>query len=168
MKEIISNRIKKDISSLSIETISLMAAIAIGTLIVAPAIMALLSMFKQSIDYTMNIYLSMIKKFVFPFSCSVIFIVYVIILVRLQCAEADLLSVFKKNPIFVIFLLATLWMVASQFYNGAEYAFAGYSVEALGETFGMEIGYFVFILFGATQIKIEIHKKFLIRLLLSV
>lgn len=158
------NIITRDISSLSNETTSLVAAISLGSLIVAPAFMAMLSSFKQSIDYTMMIYLAMIKNLVFPFACSLIFLLYIIMIVRLHKLGAKLQDIFKSNPVFIIFSLMVIWMVGSQFYNGADYAFSSFAVDALGETFGMELSYIIFVLFGATQIKIEKHKKILLRI----
>lgn len=165
MKEDSENkRIISDISSLSDQTISLAASIGLGALLVAPAFMAILASFKRSIDYTMMIYLSMIKNLVFPFACSITFLIYIVLIVRLYKQGVKLQDILKKNPLFILFAICVIWMLGSQFYNGADYAFSSFAVDSLGETFGMELSYFVFILFGATQVKIEKHKRCLLRI----
>ena len=165
MKKVTSKeRIVDDIGSLSIETISIVSSIGLGSLLSAPALMAILASFKRSIDYTMMIYLAMIKNLVFPFACSVVFLIYIVSFVRMYKHGAKLQNILKKNPLFIIFAVCVIWILGSQFYNGADYAFSSYAVDALGETFGMELSYFVFILFGATQIKIEKHRRLLLRI----
>ena len=157
-----------ELGSISDEAVSLGAALAMGFFLVAPGFMALMAMFKQNIDFTMNIYLSMIKHLVFPTACAIVLIVYIIVIIRLENKGATLGKIFRRNPTFVIFMLSVLAIVASQFYVGAQYALTGYCAAALGETFGMEICYFIFILFGATQIKVEAHKRVLLRIQLIV
>ncbi len=152
-----------EIGSISDGVVSLGATLAMGVLLFAPALMAVMAMFKRSIDFTMNIYLSMIKHLVFPVACAIVLVIYLIVIIRYQSAGVPIKKIIKKNPIFAIFFVTSVLILASQFYNGAEYAFTGFCAAALGETFGMEICYFVFVLFGATQIKVESHKRFLLR-----
>jgi O-antigen ligase len=152
-----------EIGSLSDGTLSLAATLAMGVLFAAPLLMAIMAMFKQSIDFTMNIYLSMIKNLVFPLACSIVLVIYIIVVIRMHERGESFKEILKKNPTFIIFFLCALFIVGSQFYNGAQYALTGFCAAALGETFGMELSYIVFILFGATQVKVESHKRFLLR-----
>lgn len=159
-----TKKLSKEIGSISDGVISLTASLAMGILLTAPAIMAVMAMFKQSIDFTMYMYLSMIKNLVFPLACSIVLIIYLILITRYQTAGVSIKRIVLKNPVFLIFSIASLLILISQFYNGMQYALTGFCSQSLGETFGMEICYFVFILFGATQVKEESHKKWLLRI----
>ncbi len=60
--------------------ICFIATLAMMALVIAPALMALISMFTRSIDFTMNIYMPLVKQVVFPFACSLIFLIYIFII----------------------------------------------------------------------------------------
>ena len=153
-----------ELAILSDSVISLGASLAIGLLIVTPAIMAVIAIFKQDIDFTMNLYIPMVKHLAFPFACSIILIVYIISIIRLKANKVSIIKIFQQNPTFVIFFIAVVLIIISQFYNGLDYAIFGTSSITLGESFGMEIGYFIFVLFGASQVKEEKHKRNLLRI----
>ncbi len=155
---------EEGIDSISYKTISLVAALGIGLLIASPALMAVLAMWKRNVDFTMTIYVPLIRNVVFPFACSIIALIYLIKIIKLNRVGVSLSDIFKKNPVFVLFLITVLLMIASQFYVEPIYALSGFYVPVIGESFGMELSYIVFILFGATQIKEVIHKHILLRL----
>ncbi len=151
------------LGSVSDKTISLLATIAMFILIAAPGIMSIIDMFKKNIDYTLLVYLDMIQIWAFPMVSVIVFFVYILVLLRIRNSRVGLARVVKNNPIFVIFSLAILLIVISQLYNGMEFAAHAFYVTTIGESFDMEITYFVFILFGATQVRKESHKHFLLR-----
>ena len=158
------NKLIREIGSLSDEAVSLAATLSDGALILIPAFMAVLAMIKRDIDFTMNLYPAMIRNFVFPVACTIVFIIYVVEIIRMLHTGKNLMSVLKRNPVFLIFSLTVIWMFISQIINGLEYAVTGFCAASLAETFPMEICYIVFLLFGASRIKIEAHKKLLLRI----
>ena len=143
--------------------VSVLATAAMMLFILAPGIMALMAMCMRSIDFTMVVYLRMIKNWIFPCACSMILVIYVTDILRIKLAGERLSDHIRKNPVWAIFAGAVFLMINSQLYNGLFYAIMGYSSAALGETFGMEVGYFVFILYGAAKISRESHKKLIFR-----
>ena len=154
----------KEIGLISDSITSFVASVAMGILLIIPALMAIIAMFKQNIDFTMNLYIPMIKHLAFPFACAIVFLIYIIYIIRLWVNKVSIKEVLLENPTFIIFFFVSALIIISQFYNGIEYAILGTSAVTLGESFGMEIGYFVFILFGATQVKVESHKRNLLRI----
>ena len=145
------------------KNISLIAMLAMGVLIIAPALMAILSMIVRSIDFTMNIYLSLIKKVAFPFACSIVFLLYIMIIYNWIKKKRGVKRILIENPLLIVLLLIVILIMISQFYNGIEYALSGFCAKSLGETFGMELCYFLFVLTGAAQIRVEDHKRILLR-----
>ncbi|MCR5323404.1 MAG: leucine-rich repeat protein [Lachnospiraceae bacterium] len=157
-------KIIHEIGSLSDKAVSLAATLASGALLVIPAVMALLAMIRRDIDFTMYMYPAMIKYFVFPFACSVIFIIYIVEIIRMIHSGRNLMTILVKNPVFLVFSLFIVWIVISQCANGLLYAVTGFCSASLAETFPMELCYVIFTLFGATRIKLEAHKKLLLRI----
>ena len=162
-EKITSSPLLNEIGSLSDYTLSFAASVAMAILIITPALMAVIAMFKQSIDFTMNLYIPMVKHLAFPFACSIVLLIYILYIIRLIKTKANIKNILLQNPAFIIFFIVSILIIISQLFNGIEYAILGTSAVTLGESFGMEISYFVFILFGATQVKIESHKRNLLR-----
>ena len=65
----------KEIGLISDSITSFVASVAMGILLIIPALMAIIAMFKQNIDFTMNLYIPMIKHLAFPFACAILSIV---------------------------------------------------------------------------------------------
>ena len=146
------------------EKISITSSTAMALFIMSAALMACFAIRKKSIDYIMNTYPDIIKYFVLPLMAVMIFAVYLMVIGKIIADGKSILKTVKNNPVFIIFSLAVILMIYSQYYNGLEYALSGYCSASLAETFPMEMIYFVFVLFGATQVRKEVHKRFLIRM----
>ena len=150
------------------EKISVTSCTAMALFIMSAAIMAGMSIKKKSIDFIMNSYPDIIKYFILPLMAIMVFGVYLMVIEKMRKDGAGLFKTIKKNPIFAIFTLAVILMIWSQIYNGMEYALNGYCSASLAETDPMEMIYFIFILFGATQVRKEAHKRFLLRMQMLV
>ncbi len=151
------------IKNLTDDEISLVASAAMALFIIAPTIMAVMAMFVRKIDFTMNTYLEMIKSWVFPFACFISLLLYICVIIRLKLNGGSFFRAVFANPVIIIFAVMIVLIFISQWYNGLPHAIKGYCAAALGETFLMEMGYFVFILFAASQVKKEKYKQILIR-----
>ncbi|MCR5685284.1 MAG: O-antigen ligase family protein [Lachnospiraceae bacterium] len=150
------------------DKISVTATTAMALFIMSAAIMAVAAMYKKSIDFIMNTYPDVIKFFIFPLMGVMVFGVYLMVIGKMRADGVKLVTVLKKNPVFIIFAAATILILYSQYYNGFDYAVSGYCAASIQETFLMELSYFVFVLFGATQVRKESHKRFLLRMQILV
>ena len=144
-------------------TISKLATAAITIALAFPGVVAILAMFNKTKDYSLSWHMLATQSYILPELCVIAFIIYIIIFLRAKKQNASLKDILKKNPLIIIFSILVIWMFVSQVYNGLGYALKGYSVISLGETFDMEIAYFIFVLFCGTQVKVEKHKIFLMR-----
>ena len=142
--------------------ISLIATVAMVLFILAPALIALIDMEKKSIDFIMNTYIPLMRDRVFPIASLIILVLYILLAMRMKSEGVSLIKVLEHNPAAVFFAAAVILMLVSQLFNDIEHT-PNYYAFSLGESFGMELSYFIFILFGATQVRVESHKQFLIR-----
>ena len=145
------------------DKISLVSCGAMLLFIMSAAIMAGMAIRKKSIDFIMNSYPDIIKYYVLPLMAIMISAVYLMVIGKMIADRKNFFKVLKRNPVFIIFTAAVILMVFSQIYNGMDWALSGFCSSSLTETFPMEMTYFVFILFGATQVRKESHKRFVIR-----
>ncbi|MBR5178191.1 MAG: O-antigen ligase family protein [Lachnospiraceae bacterium] len=151
------------IGNVSDNVISLLATSAMMILLIIPAFMSIVDLFEQSIDFTLAYYLDVVQIWAFPLVSVMVFIIYLFVFLKLRNENIRLIAVVKRNPIFVIFSIVVLLMVVSQLYNDVWTATHAFYITIVGESFDMEITYFIFILFGATQVRKESHKSFLLR-----
>lgn len=151
------------LGNVSDKTISLLATLAMFVLLFAPALMSVIDMFKQSIDFTLAYYIDIIQVWAFPIVSVIVFIIYLLVFLQIRNRGIDLLTIVKKNPVFVIFSISVVLMVISQITNDTWTVEHSFYMTVVGESFDMEITYFIFILFGATQVRKEAHKRFLLR-----
>ena len=145
------------------DKISLVSCTAMLLFIMTTAIMAVFAINKKSIDFTMNTFPDIIKYFTIPMMCILIFVVYLMVIDKIDTDGKSVFKVIRSNPLFIVFAAAVVMMLASQIYNGMEYALSGFCSASIAETFPMEIAYFVFILFGAAQIRKKSHKRLITR-----
>ena len=152
------------LGNVSDKTISIIAMIAIGLMIVEPIGMSIYDICKKSVDLTLVVTWNVIRVWIFPTVSVAAFILYFLVFLRIRKENNGLLNVIKKNPLFIIFSLVVLLMTISQIYNGMESEVAGVPDYVRGESFDMQYSYFIFILFAATQVRLESHKLWLMRL----
>ena len=160
----------ESLGNVSDERISFLASCAVFIMLVTPAIVAVLDMFLVSISFTTILYQDFVAYTIFPLVSIIAFVLYFLNICRLKKEKKNILLLLKQNIVLVLFSGAVLWMFLSQFINGIDYAMGGFHDNTIFETFDMQFGYFIFVLFCATQVRIEKHKRFLLRsqMLISV
>ncbi len=156
------------LGSVSQNTVSLLATIAISIAFIFPAVVAILAMLIKTTDFSLAWHMLYTQSYVLPAVCVISFAIYILVFARAKLENANLKEIIRKNPLLILFSLLVLLMFISQAYNGLDYAFGEYFIMQLGETFDMELSYFIFVLFCGTQVKIEKHKAFLLRVHLLV
>ncbi|MBP5331710.1 MAG: O-antigen ligase family protein [Lachnospiraceae bacterium] len=155
---------RESAAKISDRQISITASVAMSLFIIATALMSVFAMIKRSIDFTMDIFPAIIKYMAFPLTSIIVVAVYFLVIAKTKAEGRSFLKIIKSNPLFVVFAAMVIFIICSQIYNGMDYALSGFCSASIAETFPMEIGYFIFVLFGATQVKMENHKRLLMRL----
>ena len=153
----------KNLGSVSEERISLIAVIGISIAVFSHAVIAIIAMIFKTVDFSLTKHMLVNMNYLFPAICAVSFIVYVLVFLKAKNENASLKVILIKNPLIIVFSVLVIWMFISQVYNGLGYAMEGYFLIQMGETFDMEVAYFIFVLFCGTQVKFETHKRFLLR-----
>lgn len=148
---------------ISYNTISLLASIAVGILIFSPVPIAIYGCFRKSVNIIQSRYVVLMQNALFPLVCVFAFILYILILMRIKKYNTRLADILLKNPLIIVFSIVVLLIIVSQAYNGLGYALEGFLELTLGESFDVEVGYFIFFLFAATQVRKEKHKRLLLR-----
>ena len=151
------------IGNVSDNTISILASIAVFILLAVPAVMCFFALKIRQIDYTLPIHLNIIRVWAFPIVSVIVAIIYILVLLRIRNSRTGIKEIIKNNSVFVIFSLMMIFIVISQVYHGIEKVPSDFFVLSFGESFDVVITYFVFILFGSTQVRKESHKRMLIR-----
>ena len=162
-KDIKQSGLLYKIGNTSDKTISIIASLAMGIMIIVPAIVAIYSFFVRNFDKFFILDWAIIIVGVFPAVSIIAFILYIIVFLKVRNENKGILYHLKKNPVFIIFSIALILMIISQFYNGMESTVDGVTDMLLGESFDMQYSYFLFVLFAATQVRLESHKRLLIR-----
>ena len=152
------------LGNLSDGTISLLASLVVGLMLTEPLIISIVSIIDRSVDYYLLLSWNIIRSWIFPAVCIISFVIYFLILLKIRNENNGLLYYIKKNPVFVIFALAVILMIVSQFYNGIESTVDKVPDFVRGESFDMQYSYFIFLLFCASQVRSESHKHNLIRI----
>ncbi len=148
---------------ISYDMISLLALIAIGILILSPVALGIYGCFKKSYNMIQAHYVVLMQNVLFPTVCVIAFILYILNLLYIKKKNMRLKDVLVENPLIIVFSVVVLLIIVSQVYNGLGYALEGFLELTLGESFDVEVGYFIFFLFAATQVRREKHKRLLIR-----
>ncbi len=163
-KETIFDRLGK----VSDKTISIIATIAMAIMIIEPTVMAGIDMVLRNVDYSVLYSWHIVRTYVFPTVSVLAFVLYILVLLRIRSENTGIVNAIKKNPVFIIFSLAVIYMFVAQMINGMESGVADVPDYVRGESFDMQYSYFIFILFSATQVRLEKHKRLLIRIQLIV
>ncbi len=143
---------------------SLLATFAMGIIIFSTMLVGVLSIIMKYTDFSLYKHMNIVQKYVFPLETIIAVVLYIVIILRNKDNTKGIINTLRQNPVFFVFTVMIILMVISQIYNGIGYALEGYFELNLGETFDMELGYFAFVLFIATQVKKEKYKFALIRM----
>ena len=136
---------------------------AVGIVILQTGIIGTLAIIMRHTDFSLYKHMALVQKYVFPIESIIAIMLYVIIISMIIVNKLSLRRILSSNPVFGIFSVMIIMIFISRVYNGLGYALDGYQEMGVGETFDMEVGYFAFVLFNATQVKKEKHKRFLLR-----
>ena len=150
--------------SISNKKMSLIASVGMGTLLIVPAVISIYGLIVKHIDRIHTKHMLLIQSIVFPLICVIAFALYILNVCKIKKENQSLKKILRRNPLIIIFAIAALWMIISQIYNGIGYALDGFMILTIGETFDTELAYFIFILFAATQVTNEYHKRILLRI----
>ena len=160
--------ILEKLGSVSETAVSRLATIAVAIAFIFPAVIAILAMLIKTTDFSLAWHMLFTQSYVLPVICIISFVIYILVFSRAKLENASLKLIMRKNPLIIVFSLLVILMFISQVYNGLGYALGEYFIMQLGETFDMELSYFIFVLFCGTQVKLEKHKIFLLRVHLLV
>lgn len=152
------------LGSVSDTKMSFIASVGIGILLAMPAAIAVYGIIVKHIDRIHTKHMLLMQSLIFPLICVIAFILYILNICKIKKENLSLKKILRRNPLIIVFALAALWMIISQIYNGIGYALGGLMILTIGETFDTELAYFIFILFAATQVTKESHKRNLIRI----
>ncbi len=164
----IKNYAKLHIININSERI---AMLCISVYIAAPLLMSIIATIHHNIDYTTVTYENMFRKCIQPVT-TVTGITAIIVYCFYYFATSNniLISIKKSinnNKTYIVFVLVTLFMVASYKYNGANY-FTIFGAANLGESFYIKVKYFVLLLPVGMIIADEKIKRGLLRSLMIV
>ncbi len=157
-----SNSLFDRLGSITEKRISLIACISMGLCILVPVFICFYALFVKEIDRIQGKHELLIQIWILPLVSLVAFVLYILRILKLRKEKKGLKDI-VSHTLLIVFSGVVLLMVISQIYNGIGYALEGYSIVTIGETFDMEVAYFIFVLFTASQVKDEGHKKLLIR-----
>jgi len=145
----------------------LIAAFSVAVWLLTPALMAVLAVRHPTLDYVFFTHPKLIHRYVFPASVLLAALACVLTAGRMRQAGARLGTALRHRPIHVLFLLLSVWMVASTTANGwsGSALFGEYVRE---ETVFSQLCYFLVLFPTASLLRSERGKRWLLRLHLLV
>ncbi len=160
--------IVKRLGSVSEEKMSLIGTIAISIAISSTAVIGILAIIMSDTDFSLTKHMMFVHKYVFPLMSIVVTALYILNLLKIKEKKNSIKKIVIDHPSLIIFCLLIILILISQIYNGFGYALEGFFVIGVGETFDLELEYFIIVLFGASQVTEKKHKLFLVRFYLIV
>lgn len=172
-KEIQKTGLIYKLGNASDKTISFIAMVAVSFVLFEPLFMFFYTFHGENIDVFLLESTYIVEGWVFPLASVVTLPLYILVLLRIRNENKGLAYNLKKNPLFIIFSITVMLMFVSQFYNmnnGWNASFFDTPDFIRAESFVMQYSYFVVLLFAGSQVRLEKHKKFLLRsqLIISV
>ncbi len=144
-----------------------LSAATVGAFVLAPALMAVLALFHQSIDYTLIVHPRLIQRWVYPLAALLGSAALLLALGKRRERGERLASILRRHPVPLMFLLLAALMIVSQSVNGWS-VYALYGAQTREETFFMQLGYFLVLFPAAALLHDERKKRWLLRLHLAV
>lgn len=138
------------------------AFICTGLFIISPFIVSIFCLIYHNYDYTVYIHPKIIRVIWVLSALSGGFAIF-LKFGKTCLSKNKLLQTFKNNPVFILFVFLSIWMLISFFINGCEY-FALFGTGMKYESIFMQIGYFIVLFPAAALIRDEDKKIKLARL----
>lgn len=165
-KDIKKSGIFYKIGNISDKSISLLASITVCFVLLEPVFMFFYTFHGNNIDVYLLKSTNIVEGWVFPLTSIMSFVLYFLVLMRIRNENKGILYHLKNNPVFIIFSIAVFLMFSSQIYNmnnGWNASWSDTPDFIRAESFVMQYSYFVVLLFAGSQVRVEKHKKYLLR-----